>query len=108
MWNISAATRLVTGQPVARFLVQEAAPYLPLVRINPEHARTVDLTQPVILVPLPVMEALIPIDGWHRIHRAVQEGVRDLPCQVLTPSQEHTVRLYGPGMRNVPRRYSRG
>src|SRR4051812_35786704 len=35
------------------------------------------------------------IDGWHRIHRAITEGLEELPAILLTATDERTCRLHG-------------
>ncbi|MFC4118535.1 hypothetical protein [Nonomuraea zeae] len=69
-----------------------------LIRIDPDHAATVDLTKPLLVVPLPC--ALPPgnrlvIDGWHRIHRALDLRMEKLPAILLDPADERRCRLRG-------------
>lgn len=45
----------------------------------------VDLNIPVILVPY--RDSYLPIDGWHRIAKAILKGVTELPCVVMTKAE---------------------
>jgi ParB-like chromosome segregation protein Spo0J len=38
------------------------------------------------------------IDGWHRIHRALDLGLEELPAILLDPADERTCRLHGGGI----------
>ncbi len=51
----------------------------------------VDLNIPIILVPY--RDSFIPIDGWHRIAKAVRKGVAELPCVVLTKAETKLIKL---------------
>lgn len=93
-WNISAAERIIEGREPDYIQVEKAAALLWLVYINEEHAATVDLSKPLILAPF-AGTGNIPIDGWHRIWRARQEGIETLPAHALTDDEEYRVRMYG-------------
>src|SRR4051812_39812325 len=56
-WDIDAATRLAKAYPVRTAEVRPLAGLLSLIRIAPEHAATVDLTRPLLVVPLPNIPA---------------------------------------------------
>ncbi|MGI8335240.1 hypothetical protein ACRYCC_35270 [Actinomadura scrupuli] len=97
-WDIDTATRLAKAYPVGTAEVRPLAGLLSLIRIAPEHAATVDLTRPLLVVPLPNIPApgnRLVIDGWHRIHRALSEGVDRLPAILLDASDERACRLRG-------------
>ncbi len=53
--------------------------------LEPERAKTADLTVPVIFIPFAGAHLLI--DGWHRLYRAVTEGVDTIPCHLLTEEE---------------------
>ena len=65
--------------------------------INHAHVPTVDLESPIIVARfiMPHDEAVIPIpiDGWHRIQRAINENVEKLPAYYLTLEQSEKVRI---------------
>ena len=74
------------------------------VSVDIEFALTkTDLTRPLIVAPLvaPSGEPLgaIPIDGWHRIYRALSEGRETLPAYLLNPAAEEAIRIPGPPRR---------
>jgi hypothetical protein len=65
-------------------------------RIDPEHALTVDLSYPVLLLEsVPEMDGSHGrvIDGWHRIYRAAQLGIGELPAVVITSDEERLIRI---------------
>jgi hypothetical protein len=62
--------------------------------IDLEHARAVDLSYPVLLLE----SSGAIIDGWHRIYRASQLGIAELPAVVITADEEALIRL-DPGVR---------
>jgi hypothetical protein len=51
----------------------------------------VDLEVPIILVPY--RDSFIPIDGWHRIAKAVLKGITELPCVVMTKAETKLVKV---------------
>jgi hypothetical protein len=105
-WDVTAAARLAAEEPVRTFEVQSALQLLPFVRVDQAHAATVDLTEPVLLAYLKEVGSPLVIDGWHRVWRAWDTGVRTLPCRLLTETQEAQVRLYG-GDKGLPPRAAR-
>jgi hypothetical protein len=64
--------------------------------INPDHAATVDLSYPVMLLESRKEMDGTPgrvIDGWHRIYRAAQLGIAELPAVVITREDEALIRI---------------
>lgn len=105
VWDVTAATELAAGLPAQSLELESAAGMLSMIYVDEEHAKTVDLAEPVIVVRCPEAGSTFLIDGWHRVHRALAEGRTDLPCKVLDPDQEYQVRLYG-GRKGLPPRPS--
>lgn len=64
-------------------------------RIDRDRAAAVDLTQPILIVTISGA-AMWPIDGWHRIYRALSEGLDSLPALVLTPEATAEAMVWGP------------
>lgn len=50
-----------------------------------DYAQTVDLTRPLLFVPYAGRAQMI--DGWHRLARAVLDGVPQLPAYLLTQEE---------------------
>ena len=48
-----------------------------------------DLERPLLFVPLRGRHQLI--DGWHRLYRAVTDGIAELPARVLTDEEANAV-----------------
>jgi hypothetical protein len=92
VWNISKAWRLIEGSPrdpdyfrpadqgVTVEHLEERYPSL-----NWEYAKTTDLSRPLLFVPYRGQAQMV--DGWHRIARAVLEGVEELPAYLLTEAE---------------------
>jgi hypothetical protein len=89
------AARLVDDIPVEPFRqflsLQPPKPgHLKLIEVDvdPKHAATTDLSQPIMIAPIITHSGEraggVAIDGWHRIYRALSEGVRELPGYILT------------------------
>lgn len=111
--NINAAIELVRGRTptivvdVARQakLIQPrgAASSEDTARIDPDHAATVDLSYPIMILESRAEMDGSPgrvIDGWHRIYRASQLGFYELPAIVLTPEDEALIRI-DPDVRRI-------
>lgn len=58
--------------------------------IDLDYARTTDLARPLLLIPFGESEILL-IDGWHRLARAVLEGVEELPMYLLTEEEAKAI-----------------
>ncbi len=94
-WDITAAKQLTQGrEPTGQLDPQTWAGMLYLIRIDHAHAASVNLDEPLIAVPIPDVGWLI-VDGWHRIHKALTQGVEKLPVIVLTAEEELACRIFG-------------
>ncbi|MGW5741560.1 hypothetical protein [Amycolatopsis sp. NPDC003861] len=91
---------LITG--LDQFLpirpAQEGHMKLIEVKVDVEYAMTeTDLAKPIIIAPLSGSSGeslgLMPIDGWHRIYRALVEGRETLPAYLLNPTAELAIRI---------------
>lgn len=96
-WDIAAAMKLVVGREPDQTDVARWVALLPTVCINEAHWPSANLSQPLIIVPMPDSEGYMVIDGWHRVRRALAEGITSLPAHILSPEEEDSVRRYGPG-----------
>jgi hypothetical protein len=103
-WCITHAEELIAANPDAADFVCETpvAPFrqflsleapepghvkLIEVLVNPERAAIADLSKPIMVAPIILGDeniGPIAIDGWHRIYRALSEGVTELPAYILT------------------------
>jgi hypothetical protein len=82
-WDIKQAKQMVANRkPSGTIPVKAATGFFPMLNIDAQHAANVDLKRPVIGVK--VDGGVLPIDGWHRLHRAHSEGVESLPMHVLS------------------------
>ncbi|HVI41931.1 MAG TPA: hypothetical protein VM577_14870 [Anaerovoracaceae bacterium] len=48
-----------------------------------------DLSVPIIMAS--IGGGYLPIDGWHRIHRAIDKKVESIPCVFLTPDETRKI-----------------
>jgi len=101
IWNVEAAIEVAKHRPHRKVY---RADFMQAMRFNNE-ARTsivpaklmaTDLAQAIIILPLPSI--MIPgcqviIDGWHRIARAIMEGLPFLRAAFLTEDDERALRL---------------
>lgn len=98
------AARLIEDVPVEpfrQFLPLESAPpgYMKLIEVlvNPDHAATTDLSKPIMVAPIVTHSGEdlggIAIDGWHRIYRALNEGIIELPGYILTAETSVTAQF---------------
>ncbi|TMR04350.1 hypothetical protein ETD83_08300 [Actinomadura soli] len=85
-WDVALAARAATRHPVTHANVSEIGALGALIRIDHDHAETVDLSRPLLAVPLPDVGTPIVIDGWHRIHKARKTGVTDCRSSTWTPT----------------------
>lgn len=114
-WCISHARELIEADPDAARLVEdiEIEPFrqfLPLdkprpgfiklieVRVDAAYAATTDLARPIMLAPIISDSGErfggVVIDGWHRVYRALTDGVVELPGYVLTEATSRAVLMH--------------
>jgi hypothetical protein len=98
VWNISKAWRFIQESPrepdyfrpaeqgVTIEHLQERYPSL-----DWEYAKTTDLSRPLLFVPYRGQAQLA--DGWHRVARAVLEGIEELPAYLLTDEEANACLL---------------
>ena len=63
-----------------------------LIRVNDAHLDDVDLSRPILVAPVPELGNLV-VDGWHRVHRALRDGLTHLPARVLSEADEKHIRI---------------
>ena len=53
-----------------------------------------DLNDPIILISTQHEDEIsnFPIDGWHRIGKALKEGIEELPAYLLTLEETNKIR----------------
>ncbi|GAA4731812.1 hypothetical protein [Phytohabitans rumicis] len=105
VWDITAARAIVAGRPHQLIAVGPLHSYLAigLIRVDADHAMSTDLTQPLILAPLPGAGGNLPIDGWHRIYHALRKQVEYLPAVALTDAEGDQIRTQIPGWHPLAR-----
>jgi hypothetical protein len=93
-WNIGLVPEIVAGREASEVDITSWVRDLPRHRVCEEHWPTVDLTEPLIVVPFPGTGELFLIDGWHRVRRASDEGIALLPAHILSDAEERFARAY--------------
>lgn len=98
-WDVRQAKVLLSArrpktQPIS---VEDAATSLGFIRIDKDRVEDVDLNFPVIVSPVTVpgqdLEQFMVIDGWHRVAKAKQEGIKVLQAFVLTEGEAKRIAL---------------
>lgn len=88
-WDVAAARTILDGRPVTEVDVRDAP--VMFIGIDEAHWPTVDLTDPIIVGWTPATStgerSPLPLDGWHRIRKALEQGRSHLPARVLTPEE---------------------
>jgi hypothetical protein len=93
-WDITAGLALVADQQPVPTDITVVRGIASLIRINPAQVARADLTRPLLVAPI-LGAGLFIIDGWHRVHRALQTDVSHLPARLLTEDDERAIRLSG-------------
>lgn len=108
-WDVSLAKKLIQSKHPRKIETMDISGVADLVGKPPSDTDTtfyvsgvtvdwakaasdeVDLTIPIILAPH--RDSYMPIDGWHRIAKAVLTGVKELPCVVLNKTEAKAVKF---------------
>jgi hypothetical protein len=98
VWNVSKAWRLIEKTPREPAYFRPAEQGVTVAHIwerypslDWTYAKTTDLSRPLLFVPF--AGAAQMVDGWHRIARAVLEGVEELPAYLLTEEEANSCLL---------------
>ena len=95
-WNVTRAQGIARDLPTGKLSVGDWSKHLAVISLDDDHVESVDLRRPLILVRIADAGGLVLlIDGWHRLARAVRDGVAELPFHLLDEDQEYTVRIVG-------------
>jgi hypothetical protein len=98
-WDIDKAKAIIDRKPRQPKMVQigKLAYLRSMIHVDKEYAATIDLERadPLIAVPVKSKEGTyyMIIDGWHRIERAVQLDVPELPAYLLTMNEARRIEL---------------
>lgn len=71
------------------------ASFLGFMRVNQDWAKTTDLSKPVLLID--TGKGVLVIDGYHRIKKAKDEGVAELPGYILSQEMSDDIELVNEG-----------
>lgn len=94
-WNVTTAATLAKNNETHEIPVKYLTHLAGFIRIDKTYAMTTDLTNPILIAPIGDKDhdTNIMIDGWHRLHRAIQEGIQTLPAKILTIEQSNQSRV---------------
>lgn len=104
-WDVDAALALVEQhpRPVEYVPVEPLGKLLGFLRVDWDHAETVDTEEPILLAPFPdAPQYVLPIDGWHRVAKAWRGDLDRLPAYRLTAAEADSLRV-----EHSPRRRAR-
>ena len=94
-WDITRGNAVgADGRPLKKFSLADHGVTLDFIRqnyveIDLDYARTTDLSRPLLVIPLG--EEILILDGWHRLARAVMEGIEELPICMLTQAEADSI-----------------
>jgi hypothetical protein len=96
-WDVRKAKRILyqNPRPLDSFNVSSAASLLGSGMIAVGNTDKANIKDPIIMVTLSVggESGVLPIDGWHRIKKALETNVQDLPAYVLTAEESIIVEV---------------
>lgn len=95
-WDVLEAKRIIHKNPRSKvsFNVSSVKTYIVQGFINTNNKyMEADLNIPIILASTRGKDASgqFPIDGWHRIRKALETGVKEIPSYVLTPEESKEI-----------------
>lgn len=97
-WDVREAKRIIhqNPRPIQQFPVKSVEYYIRSGAIaTNETYKNANLNVPIILISTKGDEesGQFPIDGWHRIRKAIEEKVETLPAYVLTEEESKKIKL---------------
>jgi hypothetical protein len=93
-WDVTEGHRRAADYPIRQVNITVLAGFAQLIRVTPEHLDRVDLTRPILIIStVPELAGKLVIDGWHRVHRALRDGLTHLPAWLLTEADEQHIRI---------------
>ena len=91
-WDVTEGHRRAADYTIHQADITALAGLAALVGVNDAYLDQVDLTRPILIAPIPEAGNLV-IDGWHRVHRALRDGLTHLPARLLTEADEQHIRI---------------
>jgi hypothetical protein len=91
-WDVTEGHHRAADYPIHQVDITVLAGFAALIRVNDAYLDQVDLTRPILIAPIPEAGNLV-IDGWHRVHRALRDGLTHLPARLLTEADEQHIRI---------------
>lgn len=99
VWNVTKAWKIVGERPRDPDFFRPAEQGVTVAHLMErypsldwEYAKTTDLTRPLLFVAYRGKAQMI--DGWHRLARAVLEGVSEMAAYLLTEAEADAVLLF--------------
>ena len=92
-WDVTEGHRLAADYPVYQADITVLAGLASFITVTPAHLDEVDLTRPLLVAPVAVLDTNLVIDGWHRVHRALRDRITHLPARLLTQADEQHIRI---------------
>lgn len=96
VWDIDAAMEILKKKPRASKML-DITQAMSLIRTDPKYVASIDLSKapPIIVGTIKSKgeEFWLPLDGWHRIRKAKDLGLTELPAYILTKKETDRIVL---------------
>jgi hypothetical protein len=90
-YDLNVLFRATAKQPIVKFKVADLKWVLPFTKTEQRRVEHADLTTPILVVPH--KGKLLALDGAHRLRKAVNDGVEELPGKLATAEQLEKARI---------------
>lgn len=92
-FDVQKAKKLITSKPrlVSNITVDNLKLIAAWPLIWPRVLNSANLQIPIIMIT--IGRGLFPIDGWHRIHKAIKTGIDSLPYVALSAAETIKVQI---------------
>lgn len=94
-YDVRQAKRILHQNPraIVDFPISEGIQnFLDRIGFTPEPSKKIDLNDPIICIDTGY-KVPTPIDGYHRIEKALKNGINSIPAYVLTPKETESIQI---------------
>lgn len=90
-WDVTTAKEIASkkNKRVRKTQIAPFAEILPQLKMY-RAQRYIDLDIPILIVPHNGLD--LPIDGWHRIRKALRNGITELPCIKFSSTEANLIK----------------
>ena len=90
-YDLNPLFKLTADFPVFYIPVSKLAWCLDGVALDPERVKAADTSVPILVSP--ALEGMVPVDGAHRLQKAINMGLTHIPVKFVTPTLLNQVKL---------------